>query len=104
MNFVQYFVTICKVKARADFDRNWYLTVKCRAVCIDLLWRKHKDLLYCRVPGSNSLIDTRLYAWIPAIKEKITYISEKKVYQRLIETKKIICPFFEIASTFLIFD
>ena len=38
MNFVQYFVTICKVKARADFERNRCLTVKCRLVCIDLLY------------------------------------------------------------------
>lgn len=38
MKFVQYLVTICKVKARADFERNRCLTVKCRAVCIDLLY------------------------------------------------------------------
>lgn len=56
MNFVQYFVTICKVKARADFER-----LSNAALCVLIYFILEKGQGSCcrsRVPGSNSHIDT----------------------------------------------
>ena len=52
MNFVQYFVTICKVKARADFER-----LSNAALCVLIYFILEKGQGSCcrsRVPGSNS--------------------------------------------------